>query len=66
MPDVYGTNSSPFEPAMPQYSFLLQTQIVDKLPRGIIASLSIGVDHGELYGNNAGFRFSLSKKGSFR
>jgi hypothetical protein len=61
----YGTNSSPLEPAIPQYSFLLQAQIVDKLPWGIIASLAVGVDHGELYGNNAGFRISLLKKGSF-
>jgi hypothetical protein len=61
----YGTNFSPLEPAIPQYSFLLQTQIVDKLPWGISASLAIGIDHGELFGNNAGFRLSLSKIGSF-
>ena len=61
----YGTNSYPFEPVIPQYSFLLQAQIVDKLPWGISASLALGIDHGELYGNNAGFRLSLSKKGNF-
>jgi hypothetical protein len=61
----YGTNSFPFDPALQQYSFLLQTQIVDKLPWGISASLTLGIDHGELYGNNAGFRLSLIKKGSF-
>jgi hypothetical protein len=61
----YGTNSYPFEPALAQYSFLLQTQIVDKLPWGISVSLAVGIDHGELYGNNAGFRLGLIKKGSF-
>lgn len=61
----YGTNSYPFEPVKHQYSFLLQTQIVNILPWGISTSLAVGVDHGELYGNNAGFRISLSKKGSF-
>ena len=61
----YGTPYNPFESAIQQYSFLLQTQIVDKLPWGFSASLALGIDHGELYGNNAGFRLSLSKKGSF-
>jgi hypothetical protein len=61
----YGTNTYPFEPVKPQFSFLMQTQIVHKLPWGISASLAVGVDHGKLYGNNAGFRLSLSKKGSF-
>jgi hypothetical protein len=60
----YGTNSFPFEPAIRQYSFLLQTQIANRLPLGIIASLAVGVDHGELYGNNAGFRLSLLKQSS--
>jgi hypothetical protein len=62
----YGTNSYPFESAIPQYSFLLQAQIVDKLPWGMSASLAIGVDHGELYGNNAGFRISLLKQSGVR
>lgn len=57
-----GTNSSPLEPAIPQYSFLLQTQIMNKLPWGISASLAIGFDHGELYGNNTGFRLGLLKQ----
>jgi hypothetical protein len=61
----YGTNSYPLEPALAQYSFLLQTQIVDKLPWGISATLAVGIDHGEFYGNNTGFRLSLSKKGRF-
>jgi hypothetical protein len=61
----YGTNSYPLEPALTQYSFLLQTQIVDKLPWGISATLAVGIDHGKLYGNNAGFRLGLIKKGSF-
>ena len=61
----YGTNSFPFDPALKQYSFLLQTQVVDKLPWGISAILAFGIDHGELYGNNAGFKLSLIKKGSF-
>ena len=61
----YGTNYYHFESAIPQYSLLLQAQIVEKLPWGINLSLALGVDHGELYGNNAGFRFSLSKKGRF-
>jgi hypothetical protein len=58
----YGTNTYPFEPVIPQYSFLLQTQIADILPWGIIASMTVGVDHGELYGNNVGFRLSLLKQ----
>jgi hypothetical protein len=61
----YGTNSYPLEPALAQYSFLLQTQIVDKLPWGLSATLAVGIDRGELYGNNIGFRFGLIKKGSF-
>jgi hypothetical protein len=61
----YGTNVSPIEPTISQFSFLLQTQIVDVLPWGISAFLALGIDHGELYGNNTGFRLSLSKKGSF-
>lgn len=61
----YGTNSYPFESVIPQYSFLLQTQIVDILPWGISESLAVGVDHGDLYGNNLGLRLSLSKKGRF-
>jgi hypothetical protein len=61
----FGTNSSPLEPAISQYSFMLQTEIVDKLPWGISASLCLGIDHGEFYGNNTGFRISFIKKGSF-
>jgi hypothetical protein len=61
----YGTNTYPFEPVIPQYSFMLQTQIVDKLPWGISASLAVGIDNGDLYGNNLGLRLSLSKKGRF-
>jgi len=61
----YGTNAYPYKPAIPQYSFMLQMQIADKLPWGINTSLALGIDHGKLYGNNAGFRLSLSKKGSF-
>jgi hypothetical protein len=44
---------------------MLQTQIVDKLPWGISASLAVGIDNGDLYGNNLGLRLSLSKKGRF-
>lgn len=60
----YGTNDYPFERALRQFSFLLQTQIANKLPWGIVASLALGIDHGELYGNNAGIRLSLLKKGN--
>lgn len=58
----FGTNNSSFEPAIPQYFFLLQTQIVNKMPWVIFAFLALGVHHGELYGNNAGFRISLLKQ----
>jgi hypothetical protein len=61
----YGTNFYPFEPAIRQFSFLLQTQITNKIPWGIVASLALGIDHGELYGNNTGFRLSLSKRSGF-
>lgn len=61
----YGTNVYPFEPVIRQFSFLLQNEIVDKLPWGISASLVVGIDYGRLYGNNMGLRISLSKKGSF-
>jgi hypothetical protein len=58
----FGTNNSPIEPSIPQYSFLLQMQIVNTLPWGIIGTVGLGVDHGEFYGNNTGFRFSLLKQ----
>lgn len=61
----YGTNFHPFEKALPQFSFLLETQIPNKLPWGIIGSLKLGVDFGKLYGNNAGLLLSLLKKGNF-
>lgn len=58
----YGTNVSPFESTIPQYSLMFQAQIEDKLPWGINASLAVGLDHGQLYGNNAGIRLSFLKQ----
>jgi hypothetical protein len=57
-----GTNNSPLKPSIPQYSFLLQVQIVNTLPWGISATFALGTDYGKFYGNNAGFRLSLLKQ----
>jgi hypothetical protein len=56
-----GTNSYPIKPAADQYSFLVNLQLHDKLPWRLIASMALALDRGELYGNNIGFRFSLSR-----
>ncbi len=59
----FGTNNYPMNPALSQYSFLLNMQLSEKLPWGLNAGLSIGYDYGDLLGNNAGLKISLAKEG---
>ena len=59
----FGTNSHPLDPALSQYSFLMNIQLVNKLPWGMNAGLSAGYDHGKLIGNNTGLMIIISKKG---
>ena len=61
----FGTNSVPFSPNRHQHSVLLQTYFCNKLPWGIDISTKVGIDIGNMYGNNLGMQFSLIKKGSF-
>jgi hypothetical protein len=60
----YGTPSYPYDPALNQFSFLLEILLSDKLPLGIQAGFAVGYDHGDLLGNNTGLRISLTKQGS--
>ena len=59
----FGTNNLPFNPIIPQQSFLLQTYLKNKLPWGLDLSVKSGIDIGKMYGNNLGFQVSLIKKG---
>lgn len=62
----YGTNNFPFDPVIPQYSFMLESKFVNLLPWGLSMSLMAGIDHGRLYGNNIGMRISLMKQSSLK
>lgn len=57
----YGTNLYAFSSAVKQYSFMLNTHYNNLLPWGMTASVAVGYDHGELYGNNFGLCLSLTK-----
>ncbi len=59
-----GTPSYPYDPALTQFSFLLEILLSNKLPLGIQAGLTIGYDSGDLLGNNTGLGISLVKQGS--
>lgn len=60
----YGTPSYPYDPALTQFSFLLDILLSNKLPFGIQAGITIGYDSGDLLGYNTGLGISLVKQGS--
>jgi hypothetical protein len=61
----YGTNLYPFNGKKDQQSIMLNMQLSNSLPWGLIFATTIGVDKCKMYGNNAGILISLIKKGMF-
>jgi hypothetical protein len=59
----YGTNDHPAY--WEQNSLVLKTCIRQIIPWGLDAGISVGIDNGGLYGNNAGVMVSLIKTGRF-
>ena len=46
-----------------QHSFMLQTNVSNTLPWGLDLNVTLGIDKGKMYGNNAGVMVSLVKTG---
>lgn len=59
----YGTKDSPNY--WEQNSFVLKTSFRQVLPWGLDATINIGVDNSQFYGNNTGIMISLIKTGKF-
>jgi len=57
----FGTNNFPIEPVKRQHFFLIQTIYSDISPLKIDMGLNLGIDIGELYGNNFGMQVLLKK-----
>lgn len=60
----YGTNYYPFASVKTQHSAMLQTNLVKTLPWGFDLKVTLGVDKGEMYGNNGGVVISIIKAGT--
>ena len=61
----YGTNTFPFEKVRNQQSIMLKSVLMNKLPWGLDLGLTLGIDKGDMYGNNGGIMISLIKSGTF-
>jgi hypothetical protein len=59
----YGTNYYPFAEVKTQHSIMLQGDLRKTLPWGLDLNVTIGIDKGKMYGDNAGFMVSLVKRG---
>ncbi len=62
-PGLYGVPTNTFNPPKTQNSFLLKTSFSNLLPWKIILGVSLGIDRGQMYGNNTGLIISLIKTG---
>ncbi len=61
----YGTNSFPFDKVRNQQSVMIKSTLVNNLPWGLNLGLTLGIDKGNMYGNNGGIMITLIKSGTF-
>ena len=59
----YGTYSTPYPTVLKSTNLLLEVDKHFEKLWGIDAGISIGVDHGQMYGNNVGFMIRIAKSG---
>lgn len=58
----FGTNIYPIEPAKHQHSLLINTSYSELSPLKIDLGVNLGIDIGEMYGNNFGIQIVLKKR----